>query len=103
MKSILENHEFLLGVEEKWDLYYEVTVVFIKEVAVENNNYHVFVDKKNEKYYRLKPRYTGHQIEGIFVEKKIIVNIHAGDFNPGDNDFRNIKFRATGVLQSIDR
>ena len=101
MKSILENHEFLLGVEERWDLYYEVKVVFIKEVTIDNYTSHVFVDKKNKKYYCLSPRYSGHQIETIYVEKKIIVNIYAGDLNPSDENFRNTKFRATGVLQSV--
>ena len=97
--NILEHRDFLLSVQEEWDSYYEVTVKFIKEVTTHGYTYHLFTDKEAEKSYYLRPRYTGHDIEGIFVEKRIIVNIAKKDSDVDRGNNQSPIFYATGILQ----
>ncbi len=98
-KSILENHDFVLGVEEEWNLYYEVIVKFIEEVTINANTYHLFVDESTKKYFYLRPRYSGHNIAGVFVEKQVIVNLFAVDSEPYQADKKQSITHATGVLK----
>jgi len=57
--SILNKHEFTLGIEVSWDSYCEVKVKFVKEFVIKNFIYHVFSDKENKNFFNLRPRYEG--------------------------------------------
>jgi hypothetical protein len=97
--NTLENQDFLLGIQEEWDLYHEVAVKFIKEITTQGYGYHLFADAKGEMSYYLRPRYSGHDIEGIFVEKRIIVNIAKKDSGAKQDINRSPVFYATGILK----
>ncbi|MGB8215266.1 MAG: hypothetical protein WCE68_17085 [Anaerolineales bacterium] len=100
--NTLENQEFLLGVEEGWDSYFEVTVKFYKEVTIHGYPYHLFLDEKGEKLYYLRPRYKGHSIEGIYVEKQILVNIAKEDGDVDLNNHQPPPFYTMGILRLPD-
>ncbi len=93
--NILDNKEFLLGIQENWDSYYEATVQFVNESIIKGFNYYVFTDKRTGSLYYLLPRYKGQFIEGIFARKRIIVNIA----KQGPNIDQPLVFFATGILQ----
>ncbi len=97
--NILENQDFLLGVQEDWDSYYEVKVKFIKEVNIGVYIYYLFADKNTEKSFCLSPRYEGHHIEGIYVEKQIVVNLFKGGLDVNQVYNKQPIFYATGLLK----
>lgn len=98
-KYILTNNVFLLGVEENWDTYHEVTVRFVEKVNIGEYTYYLFVDIKTDEHFYLRPRYAGHRIEGISAEKRIVVNLFKRtlDVDPGSD--QQPQFYATGLLQ----
>jgi hypothetical protein len=97
--NILRNQDFLLGIEESWDSYYEVTVKFVEEVTIGPHTYHHLLDPKNQKSFYLRPRYVDHHIEGIFVDRQIVVNISKTDTDGGQTNIRPPRFYATGILK----
>jgi hypothetical protein len=99
-KSILINLDFLLGVQKTWDSYYEVIVQFTKETTINGYKYHIFTEKDNKNSYYLRPRYSGQQIEGVLIEKRIVVSISERDRNK--NNKSPVTY-ATGLLQCNDK
>jgi len=97
--SILANRDFILGVQEKWDSYYEVVVKFVVEVAFDGYACHSFVDKKTDKHYYLRSRYSGHQIEEVFVERQIVVDLFLVDTDYCQASKQHGIFYATGILK----
>jgi hypothetical protein len=97
-KSVLENHDFILGVEEAWDSYYEVMVRFVEEVTIRANIHYLFVDEETKKHYYLKPRHKGHRIESVFVEH-IYVNLFTVDSEAYQADKKQTISSAIGVLK----
>jgi len=97
--NILKGHDFILGVEEDWNSYYEVKVKFIEEVSVDIYTYHLFKDQKNGNYFYISPRYKEHQIEGVFAEQRIIVNIFKGSLDILQEKNIQPEFYATGILK----
>ena len=95
-ESIIKDMDFLLSIQEEWDSYQEITVQFKKEIAISEYTYHIFSDKKTGQLYYLSPRHVGGQIEGVFVEKSIVVNISKRDLNIQNNN--SPFFYATGRL-----
>jgi hypothetical protein len=100
--SLLENYEVLLGVEEKWDSYYEVTVNFIEEVSIDAYTYYLFVDQNTKKHFYLRPRFVGDQIEDVLT-KKVVVNLFSVDSDIYQSDKKQPNFYATGLLQLINK
>lgn len=97
--SILANRDFILGVQEKWDSYYEVMVKFANEITFDDYAYHSFVDEKTDKCYYLRSRYIGHQIEGVLVERQIIVDLFLVDADSYQTNEQQAIFYATGILK----
>jgi len=95
-KNILETRSYILGVDETWDNYYELTVKFIEEVTIGEYSYHHFIDESSNNSFYLKPRYTGQSIEWVMVQN-VIVNIVSKDSN------EQLRFRATGILKLKDK
>ena len=100
--NILVDREFVLGVDKDWDSHYEIKVEFVKKVAIGDYTYHIFVDKKKGKFYNLSSRYTDHMIEGVLVEKRIVVNLFEGNLEDNQADKQQPRFFATGMLQVPD-
>lgn len=97
--SILANQDFILDVQEKWDSYSEVVVKFVDEVAFDGYAYHSFADEKTDKHYYLRSRYSGHQIEGVLVERQVIVDLFLLDADFYQGSKRQAIFYATGILK----
>lgn len=99
--NILANHKFVLGLQEDWNSYYEATVEFVREVTFQSFDYLLFEDRTSNRSYYLRPRLVGHDIEGIFVEKNINVNISKKDPDPHQNGNKPPIFYATGMLRLL--
>jgi hypothetical protein len=72
---MLENRNFILGIQETWNSYLEVKVQFTQEITSHGFTYHIFMDKETNQTYYLSPRYEGQQIENVLIDNRIIVNI----------------------------
>jgi hypothetical protein len=76
-------------------------VKFVEEVVIDINIYHLFADKINKRYFYLRPRYVGYQIEGVFVDKQIIVNLFILDSEIYQSDKKQSISYATGALKLL--
>ncbi|NCP87984.1 hypothetical protein GW781_13445 [bacterium] len=97
--NIFKNQNFILGVEEEWDIYYEVAVKFVEEVTINNYWYHVFSDENTGKTFYLRPLFSGHPIEGIFIEKRIDVSISKKEHPVDKTNTKIPTDYATGILK----
>ena len=100
--SVLHAKDFLLGIEDKWDLYYEAVVTYVQDITLDAYTYHLFSDKKTKECYYLSPRFEEHSIEGVFIEKRIAVNLFKEDVKNSETGEKRLRFYATGVLQLPD-
>jgi hypothetical protein len=101
----LKAADFLLGVEESWDSYFEVIVNFIEQDPINDYSYYLFVDKAANRSFYLSPRYLGQKTEDVFMEKRIVVNVSKIDPVENQAENRLPKAYATGSLQlsKVDR
>ena len=99
--DILKNRDFLLGIQQDWDSYYEVTVRFVREMVVSHFTYYLFTEKKTEKLFYLSPNFVGHDIKNVTIEKRIFVKVFVE--NPKRQKTKQPDLFADGVLLLPDQ
>jgi hypothetical protein len=101
--SVLENRDFVLGLEENWDSYHETKVRFSREVIISGYTYYLFTENNTGKVFFLSPRYADQLIEGVIVEKRIVVNLFTGQFDADETEMEQPTPFATGLLLLPDQ
>ncbi len=95
----LEDRTFILGVEEGWNKYFEVTVRFLKKVErAEHDDYYLFADETTGTNYWLTPRYKADAIP-LAAVAQIMVNIEISAPAPDGVDVLPPPRFATGSLK----
>src|SRR5512143_3377051 len=94
--ELFGEREFLLGIEESWDSYKEVTVRFVDDATIAGHTFHIFRNPQSQTSFYLRPRYEGHRIAEV-LGGKVVVSIYAWD--PDSSRQLQPRFYATGLLQ----